>query len=130
MTPPPRLNNVKKTALFLQDGFPKQDQALPNHVHGKIWPRSTQFWLRILGFSSILKVISFETPCKCIECIPTLDISYEKSNISSKKGVKVLQQCIAIDCKRHPSVWGGCSTLAVSLLITRPPPKFKPSPLL
>ena len=24
----------------------KQDQAIPSHVHGKIWPRRTQFWLR------------------------------------------------------------------------------------
>ena len=23
----------------------KQDQAPPSHVHGKIWPHSTQFWL-------------------------------------------------------------------------------------
>ena len=24
----------------------KQNQGLPSHVHGKIWPRHTQFWLR------------------------------------------------------------------------------------
>ena len=34
----------------------KKDQELPSHVHGEIWPRSTQFWLGFLGFNSILKV--------------------------------------------------------------------------
>ena len=34
----------------------KTDQALSSHIHGKIWPCSTQFWLGFLGFSSILKV--------------------------------------------------------------------------
>ena len=29
----------------------KQNQALPNHVHGENWPHSTQFWLVFFSFS-------------------------------------------------------------------------------
>ena len=39
------------------------DQALPSHVHGKNLPRSTQFWLRFGGSSSIQKVTCLGTHC-------------------------------------------------------------------
>ena len=29
----------------------EQDQALPSHVQGKIWPQSTQFWFELFSFS-------------------------------------------------------------------------------
>ena len=40
--------------LFLTKN--EQDHALPSHVHVKIWPHSTQFWLGFLGSSSILQL--------------------------------------------------------------------------
>ena len=39
-----------------------RNQALPSHIHGKIWPDSTQFWLGFLGSSSIL-LASFFWQC-------------------------------------------------------------------
>ena len=38
-----------------------RNQALPSHIHGKIWPHSTQFWLGFLGSSSILLASLFWT---------------------------------------------------------------------
>ena len=32
----------------------KQDQALPSHIHGKIWPHSIQFWLWFCSSSAFL----------------------------------------------------------------------------
>ena len=31
----------------------KQDQALPSHVHGKIWPQSAQFRLQLFSISTL-----------------------------------------------------------------------------
>ena len=45
--------------IILFGRFLQQDQGLPSHVPGTIWLCSTQFWLKFLGFSSILK----GTPC-------------------------------------------------------------------
>ena len=41
----------------------KQDLVVPYHIHGKIWPHCTRFWLGMLGSSSILWATFFGTTC-------------------------------------------------------------------
>ena len=41
----------------------KQDLVVPYHIHGKIWPHCTHFWLGLLGSSSILSATFFGTTC-------------------------------------------------------------------
>lgn len=41
----------------------KQDLVVPYHIHGKIWPHCTRFWLGLLGSSSILSATFFGTTC-------------------------------------------------------------------
>ena len=45
----------------------KQDQALPSHVHGKIWPHSAQFWLWFFSISTFFlghPVYNYNTSCR------------------------------------------------------------------
>ena len=53
--PPANINTSSSPFFLLIVFFIKHFQALSSHVHGKIWPHRSQFWLWVF----------FETPCTC-----------------------------------------------------------------
>ena len=60
--PQPDMEEPVSGNLFFKTKHLSRTKPLPSHIHEKIWPRSTQFWLGFLGFSSILEVTFWDTP--------------------------------------------------------------------
>ena len=59
--PQPDMEEPVSGNLFFKTKHLSRTKPLPSHIHEKIWPRSTQFWLGFLGFSSILEVTFWDT---------------------------------------------------------------------
>ena len=57
----------------------KQGQALPSHIRGKIWPRSTKFWIGFLGLRSTFLGHPVQYAYRCIH--PCISLSIRVSFI-------------------------------------------------